>query len=139
MDEIDQKLLGLLATDARRPAAELARDLGVSRSTVQNRIDRLQANGTIARFTIELGKEADTTLIEALVLIKLTSGDSRSTVLKLKALPEVESLASANGSYDFIVELRTTSLKKLDQLLMDIRRLPTVLETNSSIRLNRFK
>lgn len=139
MDDIDRELLRFLTRDARLSAAELSRELGVSRSTVQNRIDKLSASGAIAKFTIELGKDAKDALVDAIVMIKLASGDSRQTVAQLRKVAEVETLTSINGTYDFVLELRASSLRRLDEILNDIRRLPTVVETNSSIRLNRFK
>ena len=139
MDDTNRKLLHLLGENARRPAAELARELGVSRATVQNRIDQLVQGGTIARFTIALGEEADETTVSAMVLLKLSGGDSRKTIARLRALPEVFALTSVNGEYDLILELRVPTLRHLDEVLADIRRLPLVTETNSSIRMKRFK
>jgi len=129
----------LLHLDARCSAAELARELGVSRATVQNRIDKLKANGTIKRFTIELGQSGMGALIEALALITLASGDSRKIIAQFRKYPEIEAITSANGAYDFVLELNVSSLGRLDEILSEIRRNPMVLETNSIIRLNRFK
>ena len=139
MDETDRELIRLLSLDARRPASELARDLGVSRPTIQNRIDKLKASGAITRFTIELGDQANGALIDALVLVKLKPGDSRSVVAQFAKLAGVEAITSSNGAFDFILELRVSSLQNLDHLLVDIRRMPMVADTNSSIRLNKFK
>lgn len=139
MDETDRELLRLLDLDSRRPVAELARVLGVSRATVQNRIDRLRANGTIRRFTLETGPRAAPAFVEALVLVSLESGDSRRVIDQLRRLPEVDGLSSANGAYDLILELRLSSLSRLDQVLQEIRRMPMIAQTLSSIRLNRFK
>lgn len=47
MDEIDSKLIALLRDDARLSVATLAKKLGVARGTVQNRIAKLEADGTI--------------------------------------------------------------------------------------------
>jgi len=138
MDDTDRELLRLLSLDSRRSAAELARSLDVSRATVQNRIDRLVSNGTIKRFTLELGIHSEQAFIEALVLVSLKPGDSRRIIDHLQRIPEVESLSSANGAYDLILELRVSSLQLLDRILQDIRRMPMIAETNSSIRLNRF-
>lgn len=139
MDEKDTELLRLLTLNARVSAAELGRALGLSRVTVQNRIDRLQKSGVIKRFTVELGQNTGGLLIDALVLIKLETGDSRPTVARLKQMLEVLSLTSVNGSFDLLAELNAASLQRLDAVLADIRMLPRVIETNSSIRLNRFK
>lgn len=139
MDEKDTELLRLLTLNARSSAAELGRALGLSRVTVQNRIERLQESGVIKRFTVELGQNAGGLLIDAVVLIRLETGDSRPTVARLKQMSEVLSLTSVNGSFDLMAELNTASLKQLDAVLADIRMLPRVTKTNSSIRLNRFK
>lgn len=139
MDKIDQELLFLLGQNARVPVSDLADQLGMARATVQNRIDRMRRDGVIARFTVELGETIENNGVEALVLLRLKSGDSRHTVARLKAMEAVLRLTSANGDYDFIAELRVAALSKLDEVLMDIRMLPQVADTNSIIRMKRFK
>jgi len=47
MDELDQKLISLLRTDARATTAALAKALKVSRGTVQNRMERLESSGVL--------------------------------------------------------------------------------------------
>ena len=139
MDDTDRELLRLLHRDARSPAAELARSLGVSRSTVQNRIDRLLADGVIAGFTVAPGQGHSPALIQAVVMIKLATGDSRQVIAKLKAMDEVETLTAVNGDFDFHLDIQVSSLPRLDEVLARIRRLPSVADTNTSICLNRFK
>ena len=55
LDETDCKLLALLRTNAREPVASLARSLDMARSTVQERLERLEKAGTIAGYTIREG------------------------------------------------------------------------------------
>ena len=45
MDTIDRRLLAILRTDGRASISKLAELLKISRGTVQNRIDRLTAEG----------------------------------------------------------------------------------------------
>jgi hypothetical protein len=52
MDSLDHQLLGLLRENARTPVATLAKQLRVSRGTIQNRIDRLVADGVLLGFTV---------------------------------------------------------------------------------------
>ena len=59
LDDLDRRLIGLLRDDARLPSAALARRLGVSRGTVQNRIDRLIASGVVLGFTARLRGDAE--------------------------------------------------------------------------------
>jgi len=139
MDDIDRELLRLLTLDARQSATELGRILAVSRSTIQNRIDRLISQGVISRFTIELGEGHETPLVKAVLMIKVTSGDTRPLISKLKKISEIEVLTTINGAYDLMAELRAASLNKLDKVIFDVRSMQTVLDTNSYICLATYK
>jgi DNA-binding Lrp family transcriptional regulator len=59
MDNTDRRLVSLLRDNARLPVTSLAAILGVSRATVQNRIDRLVRDGAITGFTIKLRPDAE--------------------------------------------------------------------------------
>ncbi len=48
----DQRLLSLLREDARASTAQIARRLGLSRTTVQSRIERLEREGVICGYTV---------------------------------------------------------------------------------------
>lgn len=139
MDDIDRELLRLLTLDARQSATELGGILAVSRSTIQNRIDRLISQGVISRFTIELGEGHETPLVKAVLMIKVTSGDTRPLISKLKKISEIEVLTTINGAYDLMAELRAASLNKLDKVIFDVRSMQTVLDTNSYICLATYK
>src|ERR1700690_2269443 len=54
MDDIDTRLIAALREDARAPAAALARTLGLSRTTVQSRLERLERQGVVAGYTVRL-------------------------------------------------------------------------------------
>lgn len=58
MDEIDRKIIGLLSSDARRSLADIGGSVGLSPSSVNERIRRLTASGAIRRFTVELDPSA---------------------------------------------------------------------------------
>lgn len=137
MDDTDRNLLQVLLQDGRRPVSDLASRLGVSRATVQNRIDRMVDRGIITKFTVELGPEEAENTISAFCLLKLVANDTRPTIAALRKIDGTGDIHSLSGSYDMIVEIRTHSLKKLDEILDDIRRVPDVAETVSSLRLAR--
>ena len=52
MDDLDRELLGLLRDDARLPIATLAKKLRVARATVQNRLAKLESEGTVQGYTV---------------------------------------------------------------------------------------
>ena len=55
MDDIDKKLIQALTDNARAPLTDLARQLGIVRTTVQGRIERLKKAGTIRGYTLRMG------------------------------------------------------------------------------------
>ena len=54
MDTTDRRLISLLRDNARMSVAAMAKSLGVSRGTVQNRLARLEADGTVLGYTVRL-------------------------------------------------------------------------------------
>ncbi|HEV2566425.1 MAG TPA: Lrp/AsnC family transcriptional regulator [Microvirga sp.] len=139
LDRTDQELLLLLSENARRPAADLARSLRISRATVQSRIARLVDLGIIRRFTVELGTEEAERLIEAFVLVRLTAKDSAPTIDAIKRIEAVTSVYTLSGRFDLIADIRIRTMSELDTVLLRIRSLPDVLETESSVRMTRRK
>jgi DNA-binding Lrp family transcriptional regulator len=88
-DEVDRELLRLLQTDARRPATELAAEVGVSDNTVHNRIDSLEEAGVIRGYTttLDYGRLG----LDRHVLFVCTTpvGDRRDVAEAVRALPGV--------------------------------------------------
>lgn len=136
MDDLDHNLLALLTRDARASTTDLARALGVSRGTVQNRIERLLANRVIHRFTVQLGVSDEDAQISAFALIRLNATDGRVVIKALRRIDSIIDISTLSGAFDLVAEIRTSSLKRLDVILDRVRALPDVAETQSHIRLS---
>ena len=93
----DEALLSLLREDARASTAQIARRLGLSRTTVQSRIERLQRNGVIAGYTVRLGEDFERDRIRALVMVTVLPKQMPAVVEALRGMPEVRSLRSVSG------------------------------------------
>lgn len=132
----DQALISLLRENARASTAELARKLGVSRTTVQSRIDRLEARGVIAGYGVRLSPDYEQGLVRAHVLLTVTPKLADTVVRNLKALPAVRTLHSVSGSFDMIVVVESLSIADLDGLLDRIGAMEGVERTLSSIILS---
>lgn len=139
MDDLDHRLLQLLTKDARTSATVLAQKLNVSRGTIQNRIDRLQHQNVIRRFTVELSAGETDTQVSAFTLIRLKAGDGKVTLQSLRRIPAILDIHTLSGSFDLVAEVRASSLTNLDGVLDRIRTLPEVAETQSHIRLSSSK
>jgi DNA-binding Lrp family transcriptional regulator len=139
LDHTDRRLIALLRNDSRLPGATLARHLGVSRGTVQNRIDRLLASGVLLGFTVRLGSDAETAGVRAMIAIEVRSADTRAVLAALRRMPEVGRVHSTNGRWDLVAEIATADLADLDRVLTEIRALKAVSNSETSILLSELK
>jgi DNA-binding Lrp family transcriptional regulator len=135
MDDLDYKMITLLRSEARRPVASLAAELGVSRATVRSRIDRLIESGVIRGFTIAVRDNATRNLVRAVMMIEVEAKASNKVVKRLYGYPEVRKLHSTNGHWDLVAELVAGSLEEFDELLNRIRTVEGIKSTDTSILL----
>lgn len=139
MDDLDHRLLALLRGDARASVASLAKKLDVARGTVQNRMARLESDGTIAGYTVRLKPGIEEQQIRALMTIAVEGNQVDGVVKALRGEPSVASLHSTNGRWDLVAELHTDTLASFDQVLARISRIPGVSSSETSLLLTTFK
>ena len=137
MDDLDQNLLAALADDSSTPTAKLARRLGVARSTVQARIERLERNGIIAGYTIRMGDRADRTRIRATVLVNVEPRSTPGVLQRLKPMSQVETCHTTTGQMDMILQVVGETTQDLDETLDRIGAIPGVRDTQSLIHLSK--
>jgi DNA-binding Lrp family transcriptional regulator len=136
MRDADARLIELLRANAREPTASLARKLGLARSTVQERIARLERDGVIKGYTVRVADSAQASTLRAVVMISTDPKQADRVSVELKRMPEVRSLAALSGSYDLIAMVETDTPARIDALLDRIGRAPGVARTVSSIILS---
>ncbi|NGO62585.1 Lrp/AsnC family transcriptional regulator [Rhizobium daejeonense] len=132
----DRELISLLGENARMPVATLARRLGLSRTTVQARLERLEEGQVITGYGVRLSDSYVRDLIRAHVLITIAPKSLSAVTNELAAIREVTALHSVNGSYDLIAIIASPSIAELDRLIDRIGELAGVERTLSSIILS---
>ncbi|NUU04508.1 Lrp/AsnC family transcriptional regulator [Herbaspirillum robiniae] len=137
LDDTDRNLIALLQVSARESVANLARKLGVARTTVVARLARLEKNGVIAGYTVKLGQEVTDNALRAYVGITVEPKAAREVLKRFKRMPEIELLCSVSGEFDYVAWLRAASPERLDQLLDEIGEIDGVTRTTTSIVLAR--
>jgi len=135
IDETDRALIALLSENARLPVADLARRLGVARTTVQARIDRLVEKGAIAGFTVRKGSGLRAPL-RATVLISVEPRATPAVLTRLKSLTEVETVHTTSGRFDMIAILSADDTETLDRTLDLIGEAKGVRSSESLIHLS---
>ena len=136
MDEIDQRLIDALRADARAPAARLARALGLSRTTVQSRLERLERQGVIAGYTVRLGEAHRRGQIHAYVLMTVSHKKSAAVIAEIRRLPSVRRLQSVSGPFDLIAEVVAPSVAEMDGMIDALGAVEGVERTTSTIVLS---
>jgi len=139
MDELDRRLIALLRHDARTAVAALAKQLGVARGTVQNRMARLEAEGLIVGYTVRLKPQVEEHRVRALTTIAVEGNRIEWVIAALRGDPAVGALHSTNGRWDIVAELRADTLEAFDAVLGRIRQLDGVSRTETSLLLSTFK
>jgi DNA-binding Lrp family transcriptional regulator len=136
LDQTNRRLLALLQADAREPVSSLARKLDLARSTVQERIAKLERSGVIAGYTIRTGEDFAERQIAAHVMISVDPKMAVSLTADLKKMPEVRTLAAISGTYDMMAEVAAETTTRIDAVLDAIGHLKGVQKTMSSIVLS---
>jgi DNA-binding Lrp family transcriptional regulator len=139
MDSTDRELLSLLREDARAPIATLAKTLKVARGTVQNRLTRLEADGTIIGYTVKLKPQSEEQTIRALMTVAVEGNRTDEVLRSLRGDPAVCALHTTNGRWDIVAELRTDSLEAVDRVLGRIRLIEGISSTETSLLLSTHK
>ena len=138
-DSTDTALLSALRADARASITTLAGQIGVSRATVQVRLERLLRSGVIRRFTIETASAADPERIKAIMLIELGGPVKRQVVRALNRFPEITGLHSTNGAWDLVAQIETDSLPSFDRILNSVREISGVQNSETCLLLDQAR
>ncbi|MCZ4271509.1 Lrp/AsnC family transcriptional regulator [Maritalea porphyrae] len=135
LDSLDHELVSLLRSDGRASLAKLAEVLKVSRGTVQNRLDRLMASGTLLGFTVRVREDYDNDQVRAVMMIEIAGKSTAEIVRKLRGLPQVSSIHSTNGNWDLIADIRAGSLSEFDSVLRKVRMIDGILNSETNLLL----
>lgn len=130
MDELDRKILRLMAENARMPVKEIARQVNLTSPAVSSRIHRLEQDGVIGGYTVVLRHPDQPTQVEALISV-LAGPTTRDDFLQMaSAEPQVLQCYRVTGSYNFIVKVRCPNIDTLEHLLTRMQKMGS---TNTQI------
>lgn len=130
-DKIDEKIIDFLRNDSRESFVDIGKKLKLSESAVRRRVKNLVGNGTIKKFTLEVG-DANTT--SAIVLISVDSTmDTSKVSTKLTKLQGVKTVYEITGQYDITVIIRASNITEINSCIDLLRKIPGVTDTNTVI------
>lgn len=133
----DQDLLKLLQENSRRTVSDIAKKMGLSRATVQHKMERLERTGVIQGYTIKINPILERQNVSAYVMISVVPKKNNTIVRQLFRIPQMEMLCTISGQYDMIAKITESTTQTLDQILDQIANLDGVEKTLSHIVLSR--
>lgn len=139
MDDLDRLILQTLQQDGRTPFTHIARQAGVSETTVRLRYRALVEAGVVRTVGIVdpyvLGFHAP-----AIVGITVAPGQVDEVARRIAELPEVSYLVMTLGAFDLVMEVFCRDLGHLtDFLLGQIRPIPGVRSTQTLMIARSYK
>jgi DNA-binding Lrp family transcriptional regulator len=136
-DEVDQRLLRVLAADARIPNNALAERAGIAPSTCLGRVRALRESGAIRGFHADVDPAAVGRPIQAMIAVRLQSharGHIPSFMARIAELPEVLQVYFLGGANDFLVHIAATSTENLrDFVVVNLSGNPDVALTETNL------
>ncbi|MBA1156854.1 Lrp/AsnC family transcriptional regulator [Microvirga mediterraneensis] len=134
MDDKNRQILQLLQQNARLPLKTLAGKVGLARSSVRERIARMEAEGVILGYKADVqpdsrgGEE-----VRALLMIRLGRTPARETVSRIAALPSVRRCFSVSGDLDLVVEIGAAAMSGLNAARDEIALMPDIADVTTAI------
>jgi len=136
VDETDRKILTLLREDSRLQFAEIGKKVHLSAPAVFARVKKMQANGVIQRFSVELNPLALDAALCAFIRIVLKGVSTAQAIGSLKALKEIEEAHHVAGEDCLILKVRTRDPLSLNKLLESIKLIKGIDRTVTSVVLS---
>ena len=133
LSDADKSLISALKENARLSVSDLARKLSLSRSTIQNRLARLESTGVITGYSVKLSETYLQNRVSAHVSIKVKQKLTTQTNVELKRFTAITQLYAISGEYDLIAIVEESSLEQLSHTLDLIGNLDGVERTTSSV------
>lgn len=135
-DHIDRNLLSILEENARVPAAELARRVGLARSSVQERLERLERRGVILGYRAIVGRTAEDQSISAYLFLNTAPRGNQKLFTMLREYPEIITADAVSGPANVLCRVCVQHLEDLEALIEDLAQIDAIESMTYSVVLS---
>lgn len=136
MHDDDRDLLAELPALTRPNVLELSRRLGVARNTIQARLDRLQAAGTIAGYGPAVDLKAAGFGVLAFMTLEIAQGREAAALETIAAVPEVLEVHKTTGPGDLLCRVVARDNEHLHAVVEAVLAAPGVSRTTTALALH---
>ena len=136
MKDLDNQIIALLKRNARMLITQMARELGVSRVTIDAHIKKMETSGVISGYTVKLGTEEFRHKVSGWILISVQANKEEYAIEKMIGTPEITRLHTTNGKWDLAAEIQVPTLEHFDAVISKLRQIDGITETDTSLLLS---
>lgn len=138
-DELDLKIIQELKDNSRRSNREIARKLGVSASTLIQRIEKLEKKGIIKGYSVTLNHSLLGRDLIAVIEITISKAALLKVQEQIAVIDGVAAVYDVTGEFDSIAIVRAKNRNDLSNIVKKIHGMHDVSRTNTHIALNVVK
>jgi DNA-binding Lrp family transcriptional regulator len=117
VDPKDIRIIEILSANARSPLRDIAKVVGLSPSSVRNRMQRLVDLGVIRKYTVDVDHRRTGLNVEVIALLTVTPGSADDVQTRLNELQEITHIARTAGAVSFVCTIRVGCLNDLAGLI----------------------
>lgn len=122
MDSIDRKICALLSQDARQSLAQIGEHVGLAASSVNDRLRRLMATGTIRQMRADVDPVAVDLPVAAFVWLLLPPEALEARFREaIATLPQVTGCHHVTGPWSYLIQIRVGSLAEVEGFLATLK------------------
>lgn len=126
IDAVDRRLLLALSHDGRRAGSDLARQLGLSRQAVAERLRDLERRGLVRGYRADVDPSPLGLTVRAHIRLTLDAKagvkGQKEVVRRLAANPMVRSVDKVSGEDCFVVQLVCRRIEDVNGVLADLQK-----------------
>jgi DNA-binding Lrp family transcriptional regulator len=122
LDEKDSSILEELIKDSRKTTKAIAKELGIPRATVHDRIVKMEQKGVIKNYTAVPDYSQLGLGVTAFILVQfeaekgMSQRDTASDIASIAGIYEVHMIS---GEYDMLLKVRGSSMEEIGKLVID--------------------
>lgn len=135
LDKLDRRIISNLLSNGRESIANLSRNVGLSRTAVAERINRLEKTGVIKGYTAQIRINSENNA-SCYLLISCVIGQKDCVSEALKEIPEVKMTSIVGGTYDIISLIEAPDLHRIHYLSSEIESISGIKEVKNTIVLH---
>lgn len=117
MDSIDVKIIVVLKRNSRASFAAIGREIGLSPSSVRERIQKMEDLGVIKSYGIEIDHAMMGNGLEVFILLKIFSGKLKRIIAEVNSFPEVQEVYRITGPHNIHMKVVLRDQMHLQQFI----------------------